>query len=116
MSTQTDTAIKVVTPADVTWSEASRGPEEKEPPGEQFTAFEAGPFSTGFWQRDEQARPIVRPYHEIAYIISGEVEVTTEDGTVIHAGPGDILITPKGCTGYWKNLSPVRKFWAIFEE
>ena len=116
MSTQTDTAIKVVTPADVTWSEASRGPEEKEPPGVQFTAFEDGPFSTGFWQRDEQARPIVRPYHEIAYIISGEVEVTTGDGTVIHAGPGDILITPKGCTGYWKNLSPVRKFWAIFEE
>ena len=116
MSTEVSTAIRLVKPSDVTWSEASRGPEEKEPPGLQFTAFEDGPFSTGFWQRGEQARPIVRPYHEIAYIIEGEVEVTLDDDTVLHASPGDILITPKGCTGYWKNLSPVRKFWAIFEE
>jgi uncharacterized cupin superfamily protein len=116
MSTDISTAIRVVKPSDVTWSEAYRGPEEKEPPGVQFTAFEMGPFSTGFWQRDEQARPFERPYHEIAYIIEGEVEVRLEDGTIVHAGPGDIMVTPKGSKGYWKNLSPVRKFWAVYEE
>ncbi len=116
MSTETSTEISVVTPGDVTWSEAWRGPDEKEAPGAEFTAFAHGPFSTGFWKRDEQARPFERPYHEIAYIIEGEVEVTTDDGRTIHAGPGDILLTPKGSKGYWKNLSPVRKYWAIFEE
>ena len=55
-------------------------------------------------------------YIATEHIIAGEVEVTIEDGTVIHAGPGDIMVTPKGSKGYWKNLSPVRKFWAVFEE
>ncbi len=116
MSTGTGTSISVVKPSDVTWSEAYRGPDEKEPPGAEFTAFEAGSFSTGFWKRDEQARLFERPYHEIAYIIEGEVEVTLEDGGVVRAGPGDIMITPKGSKGFWRNLSPVRKFWAILDE
>ena len=32
------------------------------------------------------------------------------------AGPGDILITPQGSKGYWKNLTPVKKVWGIYEE
>ena len=99
----------------MSWTEAPRGPEEAEAPGKEFTAFAAGPFSAGFWQRDEQARHFVRPYHEIAYIIEGEVEITMDDGQMVHAGPGDILITPKGSSGYWRNVSSVRKFWAILE-
>lgn len=116
MKTEPANAIRVIKPGDVVWSEASRGLEETDPPGSEFTAFEAGPFSTGFWRRDVQRRPFERPYHEIAYIIEGEVEVTCDDGQVLKAGPGDILITPKGSKGHWRNLSPVKKFWAIFEE
>ncbi len=116
MKTEQDTAIRVIKPQDVTWSEAARGSEEPEPPGSEFTAFETGPFSTGFWQRDDQRRFFERPYHEIAFIIEGEVEVSFDGGRVVKAGPGDILITPKGSKGYWRNLSPVKKFWAIFEE
>ena len=116
MKSEPATAIRVVKPSDVVWSEAFRGPEETDPPGSEFTAFEAGPFSTGLWQRDVQRRRFERPHHEIAYIIEGEVEVTCEDGQVVKAGPGDVLITPKGSSGYWRSLSPVKKFWAIFEE
>ena len=116
MSTNFGTTIRVVGPGDVRWSEAARNSEETDPPGSEYTAFESGRFSTGFWQRDVQRRPFERPYHEIAYIIEGEVEVTLEGGTVLHAGPGDILITPKGSKGFWQNLAPVKKFWAIFEE
>ena len=36
------------------------------------------------------------PYHEIAVIIEGEVEIEEAGGTVHRAGPGDVLITPKG--------------------
>ena len=110
------TAIRVVKPTDVVWSEAAGDPGESDPPGSAFTAFQAGPFRTGLWQRDAQRRPFERPHHEIAFIIEGEVEVTGEDGQVVTAGSGDILITPKGSKGYWRNLSPVKKFWAIFEE
>ena len=116
MEIERDTDIRVIKPHDVNWTEAWRGSEEPEAPGSEFTAFEAGPFSTGFWQRDEQRRPFERPYHEIAFIIEGEVEITLEDGQAVKAGPGDILMTPKGSKGHWRNLSPVKKFWAIFEE
>lgn len=112
---QDDTTIRVIKRADIEWSEAARNPEETDPPGDIFTAFEAPPFSVGFWQRDVQRRRFERPYHEMAYIIEGEVEITTEAGEVVHAGPGDVLITPKGSKGYWRSLSPVRKFWAILE-
>lgn len=117
MTIETSPPIRVIKPKDVQWSEAARNPEETDPPGEEFTAALSPDekFSTGFWQRDLQRRPIVRPYHEVAYIIAGEVEVTLENGTVLHAGPGDILDTPKGSKGFWQNLTPVRKFWAIYE-
>jgi len=52
----------------------------------------------------------------LAIVLEGEVEITLGDGTVLRAGPGDVIDTPKGSGGYWKNLSPVRTFWAIYED
>jgi len=112
------TRIRVIKPQDITWEEAMRYPEETDPAGKEFTATQSmdDKFSTGLWQRDVQRRHFERQYHEIAFIIEGEVEVTDDDGNVVTAGPGDILITPKGSKGYWKSLKPVKKFWAIYEE
>ena len=117
MSTDTP-QIRVVSFSDSEWNEAARNPDEVEPPGEESTAAVSpdGKFSVGFWRRDVQRRPFVRPYHEVAYIVQGEVEVTLEDGSVLRAGPGDILDTPKGSKGYWQSLSPVIKLWAIYED
>jgi uncharacterized cupin superfamily protein len=39
----------------------------------------------------------------------GHVEATCEDGQVVKAGPGDILITPQGSKGYWRNHVGVKK-------
>ena len=110
--------IRVIRPADVRWEEAMVGPEEKDPPGEECVAAQSGDerFSCGLWRRDVQRRYFERPYHEIAYILEGEVEVTDDDGNVVIAGSGDILITPKGSKGYWKSLGPVKKFWTIYDD
>ena len=118
MSNDRSKKIRVIKPADVAWEEAWKGPEDSLPPGQDFTAATSvdEKFSTGFWRREQQDRFFERPYHEIAYIIEGEVEITDMDGEVTLAGPGDILITPKGSVGQWRNLSPVRKFWVIYEE
>ena len=115
METAQQPEVRVVNADSAVWCEAWRSPEEAEPAGREFTAFETGPFSVGLWERDLQARPFERSYSEIAYIIDGEVELTMDDGRVVRAGPGDILLTPKGTSGFWRNLSPVRKFWAIYE-
>jgi len=109
--------IRVVTAADAVWSEAFHGPQEAAAPGREFTAALSPDekFSAGWWERDEQRRPFVRAFHEVAIILEGEVEITLDDGASLRAGPGDIIDAPKGSGGYWKNLSPVRKFWAIYE-
>lgn len=113
-----DTRIRVIKPEDITWDEAMRYAEETDPPGQEFTAARSADdkFSFGLWQRDVQRRYFERGYHEIAYILEGRVEVTDDDGEVHVAGPGDILVTPKGSKGYWKNLTPVKKVWGIYEE
>jgi uncharacterized cupin superfamily protein len=116
MTPETGAPVTVVKAGEAVWTRAWSAPEEQEAPGSESTAFEAGPFSTGLWQRDDQKRHFERPYHEVAFIIEGEVEITGDDGSVVKAGPGDILITPKGSKGYWRNLTPVKKFWAIFED
>jgi len=110
--------IRVIRPADVRWEEAMAGPLEKDPPGQECVAAQSGDerFSCGLWRRDVQRRYFERPYHEIAYIIEGVVENTDDDGNVVTAGPGDILITPKGSKGHWKSLGPVKKFWTIYDD
>jgi len=118
MSEKRATKIRVIRPENVIWEEAMRTAEETEAPGQEFTAARSvdDKFSFGLWRRDAQRRYFKRPYHEIAYIIEGQVEVTDDDGELLIAGPGDILITPQGSKGYWKNLSPVKKVWGIYEE
>ena len=49
-------------------------------------------------------------------IVEGEVEIEEAGGTVHQAGPGDVLITPKGSKATWRALSPVKKFWAVYQE
>ncbi len=88
------------------------------PPGEETVLFRSGDgrFSFGLWKRDPEAGPMEPPYHEIAVIIEGQVELTEPDGTVHRAGPGDVLITPKDSKATWRALTPVKKFWAIYKE
>jgi uncharacterized cupin superfamily protein len=118
MGDLSDSKIRVIKANEVPWEESMAGPEETDPPGKEYTAAMSvdDKFSFGVWKRDVQRRHFERPYHEVAYIIEGEVEITDEDGEIIVAGPGDILITPRGSKGFWKNLSPVKKVWGIYEE
>ena len=118
MGDLSDTRIRVIKADEVIWEEAMTNPEETDPPGKECTAAMSADdkFSFGLWRRDAQSRHFERAYHEIAYIIEGQVEITDDDGEVLIAGPGDILITPQGSKGYWKNLSPVKKVWGIYEE
>lgn len=111
-------SIRVLKAGSGDWEEAPRNPEETDPPGRQTTAFESADsqFAVGLWERDLQDRKFERAVHEVAFIIEGSVEITTEDGEVLHAEAGDVLITPKGSKAEWKSLEPVRKVWAIYDE
>ena len=116
-----DPSIRVIKASeqdDLGWEQIPPEPGDPNPPGEEVVSFRSGDgmFSFGLWRRVPDTGPMDLPYHEIAVIIEGEVEVTEADGTVLHAGPGDVLITPKGSRATWKALSPVKKFRAIAKE
>ncbi len=48
---------------------------------------------------------------EECYLLEGNVEVTTEDGTKVRFGKGDFVTFPKGLSCTWKVISPVRKHY-----
>lgn len=100
------------------WEEIPVAEGDPNPPGEETVAFRSGDgrFSFGLWRRVPETGPMEPPYHEVAVIIEGEVELVEEDGTVHRVGPGDVLITPNGSKATWKALSPVKKFWAVYKE
>lgn len=41
-------------------------------------------------------------------LLAGEVEVTDKNGKIQKFGPGDSFVIPKGFSGTWKDLSPIR--------
>jgi hypothetical protein len=119
MAEATEPRVRVVkADDDLDWDVIPTEPGDPNPPGEETVVFRSGDarFSFGMWRRVPETGPMEPPYHEIAVIIEGEVEVTDADGTVHRAGPGDVLITPNGTKATWKALSPVKKFWAVYKE
>ena len=98
------------------WRESSIPADDGLPPGREITAYTAGSFSVGLWERDAFDRDFSRDHDEVALILSGEADITTEGGAVLHAGPGDVFITPRNSRGHWRSRSPLRKLWAVYEE
>jgi uncharacterized cupin superfamily protein len=106
-----------VKPSDVEWAEAPRNPDETAPAARELEGFRSpdGRFTFGLWERDLQDRAFERPYDEVMFLLEGVVELTLDDGSVIRAEAGDILVTPKGTRGHWRSLGPTRKVWAVYE-
>ena len=80
MGDLSDTRIRVIKADEVIWEEAMIDHDEADPPGRECTAAVSADdkFSFGLWKRDVQRRHFERPYHEVAYIIEGQVEVTDD--------------------------------------
>ena len=119
MSEGFDPRIRVVKAGqELDWQVIPTEEGDPNPPGEEVSVFRSGDekFVFGLWKRAPETGPMDLPYHEIAVIIEGEVEVTEQDGTVYRVGVGDVLITPRGSKATWKALSPVKQFRAIYKE
>ena len=48
------------------------------------------------------------------YEIIHGANIDIADGATVTAGPGDVLVTAKGCRGTWRARSFVEKFWAVY--
>jgi len=54
------------------------------------------------------------PADEFMYFIEGQVQITDLAGRSKTYGPGDMIVMPKGFSGTWKQLSPIRKISATY--
>jgi hypothetical protein len=77
--------------------------------------FDSRPWRTRT-RREPETGMFDREYHEVACMIEGDVEIETDDGRLLRAGAGDVIVTPEGSSGLWRALTPVRKFWAVHHE
>lgn len=114
-----DTAMRVIGANDpVEWITLENAPGDEDPPGQEWYAWRNpdAKFSTGIWRREPETGTFDREYHEVVCLIEGDVEIETQDGRVLRAGPGDVLVTPIGSKGLWRALTPVKKFWAVHHE
>jgi hypothetical protein len=114
-----DTTMRVIGANDpVEWITLDNLPGDESAPGQEWYAWRNpdAKFSTGVWRRDPETGEFDREYHEVACLLEGDVEIETDDGRVLHAGPGDVIVTPEGSSGIWRASSPVRKFWAVHHE
>ena len=48
-------------------------------------------------------------------ILKGSADIETDDGAMVHVGPGDVLVTPKGSRGVWHVRETIVKFFAIYD-
>ena len=100
------------------WEEAMAGPEETDPPGKECTAAMSvdDKFSFGLWKRDVQRRHFERPTTRSP--TSSRARSRSPTTTARSSWPARATSSsrPKGSKGYWKNLTPVKKVWGIYEE
>ena len=100
------------------WTAIPTEPGDPNEPGEETVLFRSidARASVGLWRRVPETGPMdLSAYHEVACLLEGEVDIAPEDSDgVVSAGPGDVLVTPRGSRAEWRARSAVRKVWAVY--
>ncbi len=74
-----------------------------------------GAFHVGYSQYDTMTLEIDDwPWDELMFLIEGQVEITDRAGVTKTYGPGEIFLMPRGFSGTWKQLGPIKKIAASY--
>lgn len=55
------------------------------------------------------------PADEFMLFVEGQVEITDEQGRGKTYGPGDMIMMPRGFSGTWRQLGPIRKISVTYD-
>lgn len=92
---------------------------EGDPQSESWQSYEfaaSGKATMGVWSGQPGKINIpAYPVNELMTVISGKLEVTNEDGTVMSFEPGESFFIPKGWKGVWHVVVPSEKCYFIIE-
>ena len=69
-----------------------------------------GSVSTGIWTAEPGTLKVKSyPVDEVFTVLSGKIEVTNEDGSVVHIAPGQSCLLRKGWSGLFRTVESTRK-------
>lgn len=74
---------------------------------------EAG-SETGIWECTPGPSRWKLETNELVHVLVGKMTVTADGADPLRAGPGDVLMFPKGWEGTWDIHETLRKVYAIF--
>lgn len=74
-----------------------------------------GQFFSGIWEATPGKWPVSYAEEEFCGILEGKVVLTNAEGIAETFAKGDAFIIPKGFTGTWETIEPVKKWYVIFE-
>ena len=117
MSEDFDPAIRVVHADDaLEWKVIPVEPGDPNEPGEETVVFRSGDgrFSFGLWKRVPEEGPMEPPYHEIAVSSRARWRSSERDRPSGRARRRPHHAERLQAT--WRALSPVKKFWAVYQE
>ena len=74
--------------------------------------YDVGPTDVGVWTCTPGSFPVgPRQKTECFHVLEGVFFLTNLDGTAKRCSAGDTVILPKGWSGYWDIIQPVKKLW-----
>jgi len=75
----------------------------------------SGQFSSGIWEGAIGTWRVNYSEEEFCHLLSGTVELTDDVGGIRHFEAGASFVIPAGFQGSWRNLTPARKLYVIYE-
>jgi len=76
--------------------------------------LQEGAIRAGMWESTPGTIQVAKgETWEFCTILSGQAEITEENGDVIRVKAGDTLVMRPGFVGAWKTLETMRKYWVI---
>lgn len=78
------------------------------------TIYDTDFLKVGCWTCTPGSFPVVnRATTECFHVLEGVFFLTNEDGSARRGGPGDTVVLPKGWTGTWDVIEPLKKVWVV---
>eukprot|EP00523_Entomoneis_sp_CCMP467_P007687 CAMPEP_0168731794 /NCGR_PEP_ID=MMETSP0724-20121128/7443_1 /TAXON_ID=265536 /ORGANISM="Amphiprora sp., Strain CCMP467" /LENGTH=350 /DNA_ID=CAMNT_0008778801 /DNA_START=29 /DNA_END=1081 /DNA_ORIENTATION=+ len=80
------------------------------------TLYDVGPTKVGIWTCSSGSFPMKSPLCGF-HVLEGVLLMhNDEDATTQRVVAGDTVVIPKGWTGYWDVIEPVKKLWVVVSD
>lgn len=80
-----------------------------------FSIDPTGKFFCGIWTSTKGKWAIEYREEEFVYMISGKCRLIDAAGRSQTFKAGDAFVIPSGFKGFWETLSPLKKYYAIYD-